>query len=418
MRAANAFRLAALLLSPLTATVATAASHGGHGATASGPTLAQCQDAAALPSPHCGRTPTPAFDAQGRLWLAFVQGGHVYVTYGADGENRFAPAVAVNPQAESIYSDGENRPKIAFTPTGTLVVSWTQKIPGAYAGDIRFARSSNGGGRFEAPITVNDDRAPISHRFDSLIVDGAGRITLAWIDKRDLAVAKQSGTDYAGAAIYTATSTNDGASFAPNQKLADHSCECCRIALATDGGRAPLALWRHVFPVNLRDHAIARLDPAAQPVAEPMRATDDGWVIEGCPHHGPDLSVDTNGQAHMAWFAGGGKAPGLHYGRIDPASGARSTTHRLSHQPGASRPQVRALGNGRVVVAWKALQPNGTVLLTRESTDGGASWSPDRTLASTPGGSDHPLMIVRQGELFLSWQTQADGYRLIPVPAP
>ena len=79
---------------------------------------------------------------------------------------------------------------------------------------------------------------------------------------------------------------------------------------------------------------------------------------------------------------------------------------------------MRALGNGRVVVAWKALQPNGTVLLTRESTDGGASWSPDRTLASTPGGSDHPLMIVRQGELFLSWQTQADGYRLIPVPAP
>ncbi|MEZ5626258.1 MAG: sialidase family protein [Rhodocyclaceae bacterium] len=414
----TAMRLTPLLLAPMLVSVSLAATHGGHDGTASGPTLAQCQDAAALPSPHCGRAPSPAFDAQGRLWLAFVQGGHVYVTHGADGENTFAPAIAVNPQAESIYSDGENRPKIAFTPTGTLVVSWTQKIPGAYAGDIRFARSNDGGGRFEAPITVNDDRAPISHRFDSLIVDGAGRITLAWIDKRDLAVAKQSGTDYAGAAIYTATSTDDGASFAPNRKLADHSCECCRIALATDGDRPPLALWRHVFPGNLRDHAIARLDPAALPLAEPMRATDDGWVIEGCPHHGPDLSVDADGQAHMAWFAGGGKAPGLHYGRIDPTTGARSPTRRLSHQPGASRPQVRALGNGRVVVAWKALQPNGTVLLISESKDGGQHWSPDRTLASTAGGSDHPLMIVRQGELFLSWQTQADGYQLIPVPAP
>ncbi|TVT75176.1 MAG: exo-alpha-sialidase [Denitromonas halophila] len=417
MHAPTALRLA-LLLSPLITGTATAASHGGHAAAAGGATLAQCQDAAALPSPHCGRAPSPAFDAQGRLWLAFVQGGHVYVTYGADGENTFAPAVAINPQAESIYSDGENRPKIAFTPTGTLVVSWTQKIAGAYAGDIRFARSSDGGGRFEAPITVNDDRAPISHRFDSLIVDGAGRITLTWIDKRDLALAKQSGTDYAGAAIYTATSHNDGASFAPNQKLADHSCECCRIALATDGERPPLALWRHVFPVNQRDHAIARLDPATLPVAEPMRATHDGWVIEGCPHHGPDLSVDTGGQAHMVWFAGGGKAPGLHYGRIDPATGKRSAAHRLSHQPGASRPQVRALGNGRVFVAWKALQPNGTVLLISESKDGGQHWSPERTLASTAGGSDHPQMIVRQGELFLSWQTQADGYRLIPVPAP
>lgn len=415
MRTSTTLSLLALLLSPLIAGPSAAAAHGGHDGAAGGPTLAQCQNAAALPSPHCGRTPTPAFDAQGRLWLAFVQGAHVYVTHGADGDNAFAPAVAVNPQAESIYSDGENRPKIAFTPSGTLVVSWTQKIPGAYAGDIRFARSADGGQRFETPFTVNDDRAPISHRFDALIVDDAGRITLAWIDKRDLAAA---GRDYAGAAIYTAMSTDDGASFTPNRKVADHSCECCRIALAADGDRPPLALWRHVFPVNVRDHALARLDPAALPVAAPIRARDDGWVIEGCPHHGPDLSVDVDGQAHMVWFSGGGPTPGLHYGRIDPATGARSAPFRLSDQPGAGRAQVRALGGGRVVVAWKALQPDGTVLLTRESGDGGRHWSPERTLASTAGGSDHPLMIVRQGELFLSWQTQAEGYRLIPVPAP
>jgi hypothetical protein len=52
---------------------------------------------------------------------------------------------------------------------------------------------------------------------------------------------------YRGAAIYAAVSTDGGRSFAPEVRVADYSCECCRIALAADRDGAPIALWRHVF---------------------------------------------------------------------------------------------------------------------------------------------------------------------------
>ena len=409
-RSLPALALAATL--GLTASLAGAA-HGNHGA-ADASRVPACLDAGALPSPHCGRVPTPEFDRAGTLWVVFAQQGHVYLARSADRGAHFDPPRAVNPTPERLYTDGENRPKIALGHDGEIYLSWTRKIDGRYAGEVRFARSLDGGASFSPPITVNDDRSPISHRFDALIVDAAGRITVAWIDKRDQAAARQ---EYAGAAIYTAVSTDRGASFAPNRKLADHSCECCRVALATDAHRPPLALWRHVYPVNVRDHAIARLDPSVAPTPTPMRATDDGWVIEGCPHHGPALSVDDHGQAHMAWFTGGGSRPGLHYGRIDPTTGARSPTHRISGQAGASRPQVHALPGGRVIVAWKALQAQRTVLLARRSTDGGEHWSAAQVLAATADASDHPQLISGGDTAWVGWHTQNEGFRLIPVEA-
>ncbi len=377
--------------------------------------LPECQGASALPSPDCGRAPTPAFDSEGRLWIAFVKNSHVYVTHSDDLGSSFAPPRVVNPVPETIYSDGENRPKLAVGPKGTLYLSWTQKIEGRYAGDIRFSRSLDGGKSFNEPVTVNDDRSPISHRFDSMAVDDKGRVFIAWIDKRDLQAAKEAGEAYAGAAIYYAMSDDRGASFAFNRKLADHSCECCRVTTDVDD-KGVVALWRHVYPVNLRDHAIARLNPDAPPIdGLPPRATDDGWVVEGCPHHGPNLSVDDRQKAHMVWFSQGSKNSGVTYGRYDLAS--RRLDFQMPIEGRASRPQVLSLGN-HVVAAWKSFNGEASELRVMDSLDRGESWSEPRVVATTASGSDHPQLIAHGRKVFLSWQTLAEGYRLIPVGQP
>ncbi len=115
---------------------------------------------------------TAAFDARGRLWLATVEDGHVVLRHSNDMGKTFSVLVRVNPASERIAADGENRPKLAFGKHGEVYVSWTQSLDVPFAGHVRFAYSRDGGATFSPPVTVNDDRAPISHRFDSLIVDG------------------------------------------------------------------------------------------------------------------------------------------------------------------------------------------------------------------------------------------------------
>ena len=379
--------------------------------------LPECIESSALPSPHCGRTPTPAFDTKGRLWVVFSQHGHIYLSASDDEGKTFQPPRVVNRIPEAIYDDGENRPKLALGPDGELYVSWTHKISGRYAGNIRFARSIDGGQTFDTPLIVNDDHAPISHRFDSMAVDKQGRIYISWIDKRDLAAAKQTDTKYAGAAIYYAISTDRGKSFAFNRKLADHSCECCRIAMAVDNtANDPITiLWRHVYPVNIRDHAIARLGmntPAIEGL--PQRATKDGWMVEGCPHHGPSLSIDPQHKVHMVWFTQGEKNPGLNYGRYDMDKGQFDFQQSIDTSASAAHPQILT-NDTQLFRSWKRFNGVETELLVSHSEDQGASWSDPFIVTKTSNGSDHPVLIAHQSQVFVSWHTLAEGYRLFPL---
>lgn len=393
-------RLLALLL--FAAASAGAHDHAGHDADRQN----KWQTSLAKPQLAVGA----AFDEQGRLWRAEVSQGHVYVSRSTDGGQSFGPAVAVNPEAEAVAGDGENRPKIAVRG-GVVYVAYTQALDQPMTGNIRFARSLDGGKTFSAPITVNDDRQVISHRFEAMGVNGAGQVFLAWLDKRDLAAAKAKGEKYSGAAVYYAVSDDRGASFRSNVKLADHSCECCRVALAVDWDGVPVAFWRHVFDGNVRDHALAKLDGKSAPV----RASRDNWQVDACPHHGPAISIDPDGAYHLVWFANGSAGPGLFYAHS--LDGGKSFSTPLAFGNGdaqAAHPHVLGTAEG-VFVAWKEFDGRQSRVQLMQSTDGGASWSPPRVVATTADNSDHPLLLASGPRVFLAWNTQAEGFRLVPA---
>lgn len=412
MASNHANELLSLLAGLVASQIALAANeHQGH-AMEVPPARGECVSASALPSPGCGQAPSAAFDHQGRLWVAFAQNGHVYVVRSTDFGKSFSPALAVNPLAENLYADGENRPKVAIGPQGQIYVSWTEKSAGKYAGNIRFSHSLDDGQSFSKPLTVNDDLQPITHRFESMAVDAAGNIHLVWIDKRDLEAAKKAGQEYSGAALYTAQSNDQGQSFSANRKLMDHSCECCRIALESPPAGAPIALWRHVYPGNLRDHAIMALD--ASPAELPPKATDDGWVVDGCPHHGPDMAL-SGGKAYLAWFTQGVRNKGILFGRYDLSSQSIELQQLIDARPSAARPQILDLGGKGLWLAWKAFNGSATELLVSQSLDQGQSWTAPRVLATTAGNSDHPMLIATQDRAYVSWQTASEGYQLLVV---
>lgn len=361
--------------------------------------------------------PTPAFDRSGRLWLAFVEGDVVYVTSSVDRARSFSPAVAVNAEPERIDANGEGRPKIAVTSDGTLVVSWTKKLDKPFTGLIRFARSTDGGKSFSSPITVNDDGLVTGHRFDALAVAPSGEVLIAWIDKRDLESALENGAPYAGAAIYLASSRDGGGSFEPNRKLKDQVCECCRLSFAFDRKGEPSLLFRDLLDNGIRDHSLA------QGLSEPgtasiHRVTFDDWKIDACPHHGPSYWIDARDIHHITWFTAGERSgTGAFYARSTDGGQTFDAPLPLGSGERAQHPYVFGLGS-RTYLAWMEADGRESRVWCRASSDGGESWSAAEMLAQGSPGADHPLLVSNGEEVFLSWFTKDQGYRLIRLSDP
>ncbi len=409
----NKLTVALFLAAALVAGPAAAADHAGHGkpgveAPAATPVDREKLWKTALAKPSFAVT--ASFDENGKLWLAAIRGQHVYVSYSDDhGVTRSEP-VKVNVEPENILGDGENRPKI-IVRKGVIYVSYTQGLAKPMTGHIRFSRSRDGGKTFSQPVTVNDDLEIISHRFDAMGVNDRGQVFIAWLDKRDLSIAAKKGEKYAGLGLYYAVSDDEGKSFRPNVKAADHSCECCRIAMAIDTDDYPVIVWRHVYDTNIRDHALVKLDGKMAPV----RLSHENWNVAGCPHHGPSLSIVADGVYHATWFSNAPERQGLFYAHsADQGKTFSAPLNFGNPEAQPAHPYVLSLG-GRVYLAWKEFDGENSGIFGMRSGDGGKSWSAPEKLASTSDVSDWPLLISAGNQVYLSWNTKNEGYRLIEI---
>jgi hypothetical protein len=355
--------------------------------------------------------PTATFAPDGTLWVVWVDGQQVSVASSKDLGRTFSPSEPVNREPEKIDANGEARPKIAVGPKGEVYVTYTQRAEAHHTGNVRFSRRGSDG-RFSPPVTLNDAGPSTGHRFDVLSVSPQGRVHVFWFDDRDRERAALEKQAYEGWALYGVTSADGGRTFSPNRKLKDHVCDCCRLSMALDG-ETPVLFWRDLLADGIRDHVLARVD-TAQPIAL-TRATDDDWKIAGCPHHGPAIAVGPRGAIHLAWFTGDGKrGAGTFYRRSLDGGRTFSEPVRMGGA-GAGRPQVAALGH-TVWVAWKESASDGRgVVRAMRSGDDGATWDTPREVARTAGDSDHPLLLVRGPDAFLSWFSKTEGYRVQPL---
>jgi hypothetical protein len=354
-----------------------------------------------------------AFSPDGSLLAVRKEGDHLQLWRSSDEGVSWLPPVLINAQPEQISAGGDNRPKLAVAADGSIYVAWTKALAKPYTGEIRFARSVDGK-TFSPPVTVHQDRSEITHAFESMLVTGDGRIVLAWIDKRDMVVAKTTKAEYRGAAVYSAMSTDGGLTFQPERKIADHACECCRIAAAIDQDGAPVFMWRHVFAPNERDHAIVRLKADGAPETV-LRATFDHWRIDGCPHHGPSLAVDGAGVRHAVWFNQKDGDGRVFYGRLE--AGKQGVIVAGQRTVGSSRAEHAdlAVAGQRVAVLWKEFDGERGRLLADISEDGGLSFR-QIELATSGGASDQPRALSRGDVLYAFWRSEHEGIRVFRLP--
>lgn len=355
----------------------------------------------------CAVAVTPAMAPDGSLLLAWSAGGRVMVARGRDLGKTLSTALAVNPEPEPIDDNGEARPAIAADAKGRVFVAWSVKQKAPFSGTLMFARSLDGGATFEPARPLASD--PASQRFATMAAGPDGRLWIAWIDKRWLGAAKAAGEKYRGAALVLAWSEDGGKTFHREDMAAEHhTCECCRLALTLDRQGLPVVMWRHIFPPNVRDHAV--LSFADRDHASIVRVAEDDWKVDACPHHGPSIAEGGDGKVHAAWYTQGQKRKGLFYAAA-PFAEPRPIGDRTR---APSHPQVLALGSV-LWLAWREFDGEKAFVMAQSSRDDGRSWSEARPVASTAGGSDRPILLSAGGRAYLSWATRAEGWRLLPL---
>ena len=376
-----------------------------------------CNQPGTLPSIECSKTPNATFDRKGRLWLVWVHGKHIYVQHSDDKGRHYSPPVVVNTVPETIAAQGENRPKIVIDKEGRIYVSWTRKLARRFSGHIRFSRSIDGGRHFSKPVTVNDHREVTGHRFESMAVNTRGDIYIAWLDKRDLLAAKKAAQPYTGAALYYTRSVDGGQSFRPNKKIADHTCQCCRTAMAMDRDGLPVILWRHIFGKNTRDHALVKF-AGPEETGEVLRVSYEQWQVDACPHHGPAISIADDGIYHLAWFNNASARHGLFYAHSSNQGKTFSAPINFGDPAArAAHPQVLSLGK-RVYLAWREFAGVHFRLLVMQSDDGGKHWSPPRLIDAAEESADYPLLLADADVAYVAWHRPGKPYRLFPLEEP
>ena len=204
----------------------------------------------------------------------------------------------------------------------------------------------------------------------------------------------------------------------PEQKLADSSCECCRIVTTNKPDGTTVALWRHVFDGSERDHNIAEI-PKAGAKPQLHRATFGHWVIDGCPHHGAALASGGEGKDwwgyHMAYFDGNDKKPGLYYSRMDGVAWASSPAKKFGdNSKQAGHPSLLSIGES-VWLVWREIIDGKSSILAMLSEDGGKNWNEAKTLASSSQKADYPFLLQNKNAPYLVWNTQADGLQIVPL---
>jgi len=365
------------------------------------------------PSIQKGAVPTATFDADGRLWTVWAFGPHLYVNHSDDKGNTFSTPVKVNAEAEKISTNPEARPHIKVGSNGNVYVSYAIKLKKRFSGHVKFSRSTDGGKTFSTPIIVNDNRDMIGHSFPVLGINKQDQLYIAWLDSRDRVAAKKAGKDYNGSALYYATSDDHGVSFQPNAKIADTTCQCCRLDMAMDN-ELPVITWRHIYGDNIRDQAIIRFTDKTT-FGQAQRVSEDQWQIDACPHHGSTLAIDDNGRYHTAWFTQGSVRQGLFYASSN--NQGQQFTAPLPFGDAESQPKHPTLLtiDNTLYLAWKEFDGEQNHIRLMQSDNNGAQWQAVQTIASSNGDTDHPFLIENAGNAYLSWHTSTEGLRLIPL---
>ena len=223
-----------------------------------------------------------------------------------DGGVTFGTPVRVN----DVDGDARLRVSRRHAPPSAddVVVAWLSKLDGT--SHLRMARSMDDGRTFLPATTPHAADLSGARGWASLTLDRA-RPRSCGVARRSQRARRRRRTRGGGtcrrrarardAAGHLSRDRRGRTARATKRAWPPTSASAARRRSPRAGDGTTYVAWRHVYPTNLRDIAVAHSTDGGRTFCEPVRVSEDHWQIDGCPEDGPSIAVTADGVLHVAW---------------------------------------------------------------------------------------------------------------------
>jgi len=213
--------------------------------------------------------------------------------------------------------------------------------------------------------------------------------------------------------IFYKKSTNAGATWSPNKRLTWTAGESLAPAIAVDSSGNPHVAWHDNTPGNLVIYYKRSTDGGATWTAS-VRLT---WTLDNSTY--PAIAVDPFGNPHVVWRYDTIRNVLINYSGSTDGGATWTPRKMLASNSSASLnkglyPVIAVGPAGTLCVVWHddetGYYPDQHEVYYTRSTDGGATWSSSQRLSWASGDSQYPAIAADpMGNLHLAFRDSVLG---------
>lgn len=330
-------------------------------------------------------------DSRGDFLLSWIHQdsaggeGMMYYAVSTDQGKTFGPPGKILP-SRGAEPHGENMPKMMVNKDGELIAVFGVSAPSRgneYTGKIYYTVSKNQGRTWNKAMPLTRDTASFDQRYFDLAPLPGGGVGITWLNN----------SEPQGSTLYYASAARGG-SFDHAKVIGIHTCQCCRTDLFTDEKGGLHVAYRDIINDSIRDMVYSVSADTGKTFSAPVRISPDNWVVNGCPHTGPDMTANQNG-LHFVWYTMGGGG-GVYYCHSSDNGKTFSPRETVSDNPSAKHPQIIALPRGNLVIVWDENMKKGKHYYRRIGLQvRGPEGRTFSTAYISPTGKDAAFAVVR-----------------------
>jgi BNR repeat-like domain len=327
-----------------------------------------------------------------------------------DGGDTFEKPVPVSEPGANVRAGGENSPALFTDIQGDIFAAWFQDSA-THGPQLMVSGTKDFGQSFQKPVNVIDaDRKSDAYAgFPAIAASPKGDVYVAWLDERDHSQPEGSSS------VYFVRSTDHGATFGRDVKIASAACPCCRPQLYVASNGEIYLGWRKVFAGDVRDMVLARSVDGGKTFSAPVRLAVDDWVLHACPDTGPSIAA-RNGRVYVAWYSEGHGTAGIRLA-ISADDGTSFDPEQIvsGDVTDANHPRLSVAEDGRTLLVFQGRsQESGKWRVNQAylvEINGNKATAPVRVTNSEHSVSHPDLIAGTAGRVFLAWTESANDQR-------